>query len=373
MTSVRTDYALLKYSRSYPNGDAALMFNIHPTAFDSEWQHFSHPNLLLFLEETNPAGSFISAKEDIDLLAFPPVSTALMKGTKAQNQSLPLKVVYRDSVVGFRYLHPCVIAANSLPTYRRFQISFANPEKAMQFVNSIRQICPCKASPPPTVISALKPIPVPFGHLVPSQLQNSGSSLHPQNQFSNVILPTTSSHLPATAVEQRATRSGSSVASDCSLLVPGVTPDTKSSYQSSACFTPQVPYKHASGPLEGLRPPDRNTNNVLRRPLLSCDVSDGLSYASKVSTPHPVESNILVERTGNDPARVTSATRSGDPENGYRCCDLMHSLNGLHAMTNSQLEQLVAEVIREPGFLSLLEKFDQMWQVKSSLAALRNA
>jgi hypothetical protein len=54
----------------------------------------------------------IQLQEDIDLNSFSPVITA---PKKSQNQSVPLKVVYRDSVVGFRYLHPRVIPLGASP------------------------------------------------------------------------------------------------------------------------------------------------------------------------------------------------------------------------------------------------------------------
>lgn len=51
-------------------------------------------------------------QEDIDLSSFSPAFTTLQK---TPSQSLPLKVVYRDSVVGFRYVHPRVLPTGTLP------------------------------------------------------------------------------------------------------------------------------------------------------------------------------------------------------------------------------------------------------------------
>jgi hypothetical protein len=109
-----------------------------------------------------------SMQEDLDLLAFsPPLSAGQ---TYMRPEGLPLKAVYRDALVGIRYLHPLAAMHNLnapavlvaavcacmrmlihvLQTYRRFQVTFASTDAARQFVNSISAVCPCRANPPPT-------------------------------------------------------------------------------------------------------------------------------------------------------------------------------------------------------------------------------
>jgi len=62
-----------------------------------------------------------------------------------QMQSPPLKAVYRDCVVGIRYLHPWDVAASSAASFRRFQVNFADEEAASQFINAIQPVCPCQS------------------------------------------------------------------------------------------------------------------------------------------------------------------------------------------------------------------------------------
>lgn len=129
-TTSTSTYILDKYSKSYPTfGEGS-----------SEWQHFNNPVIRLTLDVTKAPNEelqsvrvriiwtmnsgdansttevvlvrknivvnglcllLIPFQEDLDLLSFssPP-------SRKQQAQGLPLKAVYRDSVVGIRYLHP---------------------------------------------------------------------------------------------------------------------------------------------------------------------------------------------------------------------------------------------------------------------------
>jgi len=73
---------------------------------------------------------------------------------KQQAQGLSLKAVYRDTVVGIRYLHLRDITA---PVHRRFQITFLSSSAALEFIDAIRTICPCKANPLPGNV----PLPAP--------------------------------------------------------------------------------------------------------------------------------------------------------------------------------------------------------------------
>lgn len=49
-------------------------------------------------------------QEDLDLLSFSSIPQS-----QAHPQGLPLKAVFRDSVVGVRYLHPRVVATGATP------------------------------------------------------------------------------------------------------------------------------------------------------------------------------------------------------------------------------------------------------------------
>lgn len=55
---------------------------------------------------------FSIVQENVDLLSFSSLSDTQQI---CNSQGLPLKAVYRDSVVGIRYLHPLSTQPNSSP------------------------------------------------------------------------------------------------------------------------------------------------------------------------------------------------------------------------------------------------------------------
>lgn len=153
----RTDYYLVKYSRAYAADDPDR-FLAQPTSTDAEWQHFSAPYLQLTLEQRSSADEPLSARfqikwsppavqsnitrqeaailvrycnrlfvrfvsdvwvvqEDIDLHSLAAFSAS---SGRQSGSSTGLKVVYRDSVVGFRYLHPRIIAPGQNPVWLHF-------------------------------------------------------------------------------------------------------------------------------------------------------------------------------------------------------------------------------------------------------------
>ena len=83
--------------------------------------------------------------------------------------AVPIKAVYRDVVVGIRYQHPLVIPQGTTPvrirhstpqcsklikaiikTYRRIQMNFENSSSAAAFIDAIRLVCPCKETTGPS-------------------------------------------------------------------------------------------------------------------------------------------------------------------------------------------------------------------------------
>ncbi|KAF9010574.1 hypothetical protein BDQ17DRAFT_1420931 [Cyathus striatus] len=148
-TTATSTYLLTKYSRAYP---------------PAEWQHFTNPVVRLVLDTTKRSNNQLDSvrlrilwnmsssvndpaanadMEDLELLSF---SSLLPKVPQKQPaQGLPLKAIYRDTTVGIRYLYPCDNVEN--PCYRRFQIAFQTTDSTLEFIRSIRAVCPCKATP----------------------------------------------------------------------------------------------------------------------------------------------------------------------------------------------------------------------------------
>lgn len=97
-------------------------------------------------------------------MSFSTLATDKVIDKNQQLQGLPIKAVYRDNLVGIRYLHP-KDTINSNPTYRRFQLTFASAALTNEFINSICTVCPCKLNPPN--VPNLNPIPAPSQNLLP--------------------------------------------------------------------------------------------------------------------------------------------------------------------------------------------------------------
>ncbi|KAI6121716.1 hypothetical protein F5141DRAFT_531558 [Pisolithus sp. B1] len=102
-------------------------------------------------------------QEDLELLSFSSLSA--FRTPNGSEQGLPLRAVYRDAVVGIRYLHPKTVPPGCQPVsmiirrfflpaqstscwpyqvYRRFQVTFGSILEASQFIDTIKPICPCK-------------------------------------------------------------------------------------------------------------------------------------------------------------------------------------------------------------------------------------
>ncbi|KAL0956327.1 hypothetical protein HGRIS_002479 [Hohenbuehelia grisea] len=163
-TTATSTHQLTKYSKNYPLLDGKAQTE----AGSSEWQHFVNPILRLVLDTkksvatqelesvrvrivwTMETGMNVQNEivlEDLDLLAFS--AFPLLGAHQRQGpQSLPLKAVYKDAMVGIRYLHPITPGPHLPSVFRRFQITFSSATSASEFINSIQHVCPCKENPP---------------------------------------------------------------------------------------------------------------------------------------------------------------------------------------------------------------------------------
>ncbi|KAF9051096.1 hypothetical protein BDZ89DRAFT_1154009 [Hymenopellis radicata] len=143
-TTATSTFNLQKYSRSYPNLSVDSK-----NASNGELE-----SVRLRIVWTMDNGDAMNTNqivfEDLELLAF---ASLPFRNPQKQSHGLPLKAVYRDTVVGMRYLHPREF--NTAPTYRRFQMTFTAAAAATQFINAIRNVCPCKLNG-----TAAEPLPV---------------------------------------------------------------------------------------------------------------------------------------------------------------------------------------------------------------------
>ncbi|KIJ68142.1 hypothetical protein HYDPIDRAFT_173798 [Hydnomerulius pinastri MD-312] len=386
-TTTTASYILSKYSRSYPSTSS---LQSQPSA-ESDWQHFTNPVLRLFLDvKKSPSGDLVSMRlrilwnidvdssdmnidqrevifEDLELLSFSSLPTFRAQ-TTPPDQGLPLKAVYRDAVVGIRYLHPRTVPPGCQPLYRRFQITFGNISAASQFVDAIRSVCPCKANPQPSQINR-HPTML-SGTLARATTSTTGFMTQPG-------LPE-SPHGPA--LLQRPSMAASPLNNST------LTPSAVSGLRPNNSLLPNRPSSATLTNLssddsgfvtcsETSHKPDRPAN---KRKAIS---SSNFSNAARSSLPNssqPSSSNDSsamppppVPRNHSRPIDALTHGASRAETMDVDRPNLLSSLRespSLYDLSRADLETLVSQVVREEGFARLLDSLDSMWRIKGFLA-----
>ncbi|KIK40723.1 hypothetical protein CY34DRAFT_13514 [Suillus luteus UH-Slu-Lm8-n1] len=369
-TTTTVTYSLVKYSRSYPS--------TQNPATDAEWQHFIHPVIHLYLDaKKSSTGNLVSVRlrivwnfdsstnstdvdqreitlEDLDLLSFSSISNSRTDSGQLDH-GLPLKAVYRDAVVGIRYLHPRTADSTCQPAYRRFQITFTTATSAAQFIDAIRPVCPCRLNPQPqplvtrtTVATTGPPDGISRrGTILPavSQPQPSmvGTPLRPTPTILLSDNPSSESNLPAfapstpirfasVALSSSSTKTTSVAAPshDSAFFTPPETPRITIP-KSSQCQAPSSSINSTKGSLPDSSQPSssiRSSSNAMPPPPLPSSVTRSLQSESR-----PVE--------GHDSTRAQLVAS-------------LHDSPALHKLSHAELESIVAQVIREEGFAQLV-------------------
>ncbi|THU95378.1 hypothetical protein K435DRAFT_859608 [Dendrothele bispora CBS 962.96] len=387
-TTATATYILQKYSRS-----CLSLKDQH----SSEWQHFTNPTIKLVLDIKKSSNAELESVrlrivwtmsasncsvdqpneiffEDVDLLSFSAPSL------RDQVQGLPLKAVYRDNIVGIRYL---TSRGPPIASYRRFQIVFTTPSETSQFIDSISSVCPCKSNPLPesttqthysAVAGPWHPGPVSYPtHTAATVDHRSGSLLHqpaPQNilrsgptfmassppgrtehftpplppQISNTT--TVASHFQGNSAQVGSHWSATSSSSQqhevsSSQTSGGMSKDALLS--SSQALTPH------SGPL-------------VVQPSSTVDVVDvHSSEPGKVSVAYAQAANPATSNTAvSSHATFTDAgTQTSGP-----FFSALREATSLDSLSHEELEKLVGDVIREDRFVDLMEHLSTMWRVK---------
>ncbi|KAF7363855.1 hypothetical protein MSAN_01043500 [Mycena sanguinolenta] len=358
-TTETTTYVLEKYSRAYTPKQSSG---------SSEWQHFTNPILRLILDSKlspeKTADSSLRMRvvwtmdsnqevvlEDLDLLAF-----SSLKDSSSKPESTPLKVVYRDTTFGLRYLY-VPESTESQKVYRRFQVSFTTASLALQLVSAIRDVCPCKTNDAANVKNRIKStIHLTVPSRVPMQRQdtfvapnlvldshNTNPLINPQIQLQRVptmtVLDTPAAPIPR-SINQANTRVVAislppSAQSDShppsSPVAPGPSP-YQAMYDHSMLNAPQAVTSMLAGPGQPgfLKPP----------PSSLPDSSPPLSTADSTMMPPP--SFQAPDSTGADNSAVTAALRDA---------------TGIYDLSHAALERLVGDVVREDGFVHLVSAF----------------
>ncbi|TCD65020.1 hypothetical protein EIP91_003341 [Steccherinum ochraceum] len=410
-TTSSLQYTLSKYSRCYPSnthGSASQQFQSQQSS--DEWQHFTNPvmNLILDIKKraTGELDSYrlrivwslnASARpdamdvdsdqrevvfEDLELLSF----SKIPYHEGQAHGGLPLKAVYRDGIVGIRYLHPRIVPQGATPSYRRIQVNFESAQAVKGFIEAIQQVCPCKAntsaaaatSGPPARTTTMRPLPSkPSVSQLPSSATMStpptsspdDSRAFPQSQatFPPVArapsITTTRPHTPkfgahifnpteAAAHAALGTRSESTGSSQSRHPPP-----------SFGGFGPR------SSPARREPSSDAAYSDVSTLPSSSLR---SFATASEMGTPALVQPQPQPQPQFQSQAAATAPITSNSPtilasDGDPSLISALRQTPSLYDLPKAELEYLIADVIREDGFVKLMETLDSMWRVKGLL------
>ncbi|PPQ98795.1 hypothetical protein CVT24_003353 [Panaeolus cyanescens] len=365
-------YSISKYSRSYPPATATTPGS-DPA---SEWQHFTNPVIRLVLDvKTATTTNELEAvrlrvlwkmdmtqgskdtEEDLDLLALSFLPS--LGPTSNHLEGLPLKAVYRDTVVGIRYLYSQ--EDPSSPIFRRFQLSFQSSTEASAFIDSIRPICPCKLNS--VAPAQTNPRPV---------LKTAMTMNPPANRAPTALLP------PHTRADSLALRRTATVNSSNLRIgpIPGV---LQHPVQPSI---PSSPLRQRSSQATTSHVPLSDSDNTLRpNDQISSEQSTNTSYSAVPQ--RPVTGALLTSPailpSSSLPSASTSDFDSRPPSLSMPAPikqSIVSALSGHSSVYNlppSALESIVAEIIREDGFLELIEKLSDIIRVKEGIRNSRTA
>ncbi|TFY77552.1 hypothetical protein EWM64_g6461 [Hericium alpestre] len=386
-TTSTSSFTILKYSRSTADPSSGEKSQ----ANDLDWQHFVNPVIRLVLDTTKTSSGDLSSVrmrilwnmnagqdamdidqrevifEDLDLLSFSPgKDSTQLSGT---SQGLPLKAVFRDSIVGIRYLRNRVPGLGVPPSYRRIQINFDTAASATQFINSIRLVCPCKPNNPHgPVRNATMNSSAAMSQMALATAPSVPPVAQPMRRAT--ALPQANAPRPSPRVPAK-TNGVPSSESDMSLFAPAPAPSSHmlslpSDSYSSSRFSSAVP---SSDPLPDA-PYQRNKARDVSG-LLQNEVpmrSEGSGFSLPGSSQSSSNTAALMP-----PPPVPNARPSFPdalPSDTARASLLasLHETPDLYDLTRSELEGLVSQVVREPGFGKLLENLESLWTVKGFLA-----
>ncbi|CAA7261736.1 unnamed protein product [Cyclocybe aegerita] len=408
-TTNTATYTLAKYSRSYPvkrilqktqngakNGPDTM----------SDWQHFTNPLIQLVLDVKKTSNAEIESVrlriiwqlnsgmngpscqadvtfEDLELLSF-----SAMMSNPVRNQhmeGLPLKAVYRDTTVGIRYLH--AFEDGFAPTYRRFQIAFQSASEASEFIEYIKPVCPCKLNPSGGPVVNAQVVSVPQPLLTKPVVQNKtrnvgGPKLFPFDRSSThtplppgprINIPAQlnkqNSHIPTTMESQLHPLSSSPFrhqpTSDISSTIP------LDANSSPLRMTGQMAQINSSVPLatnKSLRAYDF-TNSTNHVPISS--IATAPSVAQNISNVSTLPLSSLPRSSSySSQAPVGSGVTSSEQGGAilqkglHLVLSTLLESTSIYDIPSSTLEQVVAEIIREDGFVELVEKISEMLTIR---------
>ncbi|KLO14618.1 hypothetical protein SCHPADRAFT_939415 [Schizopora paradoxa] len=397
-------YSLEKYSKAIHQTRLESQSTQGPGANDLEWQHHTPANLQLQLETRSPVqGSFDSVRlkivwvkgretqvdgtraqenvvyEDVDIISIRSFNYPF------QFNGSPIKAVYRENMIGFRYL-PVTARSASPSEYGRFQITFKTNQAADEVLLTIRDVCPCKSNAAP-----LPPQP----RRAPTMLvqdfpPSSQTETRPQSAYMTPSRPRTMT-MPMTPQysDDHPQLAYNPMRSVVPSQVP-VMPTTYSTHPSERIMHHPGAYMHldpypsqmnspASHVLQPAFHPHQSQahHGYVNQQLALSSLSRQLTQTDIFTPPNPtppatsvethVDSDIPPSTTGAAPLAEVSLkkndTRSIEIQTDPQDTVLSTLLKdpGLQNLSVEDLEQLIGHVIREEGFLQLVGSSDSLF------------
>ncbi|TFY62885.1 hypothetical protein EVJ58_g3570 [Rhodofomes roseus] len=436
-TTSTTTYNLVKYSRSNTNGRSEA---------EQEWQHFTNPILSLVVDakkmsdgqleslRTRVVWALGASNDSMDVdqreVVFEDLDMHVLSLTPPVH-GLPLKAVYRDTVVGVRYMHPRTVPSGSTPT----------TDHAAAFIDSIKLICPCRANSGPggrsTQIARTTTMPTAFGAIPASAPSDhaqtaAGCSVPPKTPtrrrptmsqtayhrtpgplsdaeiHSNVLGPSSEiscagdklpaltdrlqhAYMPSQSHPPQYTQPALdyrdvAIAESTSQIAP---PPPASVYTQSQLGGPPAPSQRSqpcddfrysrpssAGAISSTRAADYSGEPYSDLPQSRSD-REPLNRPSTdaMLDPAPVHGDLAMRAQTLQavPTHAGPSTSTFAQEIAVALSNILSALEetrSIYNLSRGELEDLVAKVVREDGFAKLLEKVDSMWAIKECLGQI---
>ncbi|KAF9478818.1 hypothetical protein BDN70DRAFT_879525 [Pholiota conissans] len=311
----------------------------------------------------------------MDLLSFSSITVPISR--KHQTEGLPLKAVYRDTVVGIRYFYGREDGIT--PVYRRFQISFLSASDASEFIALIKPVCPCRLNPTSASSFAVTPQSQLGNSIITPQVPISQANLISKN----ALLPnrgypfvyTETTHMQPANVTQPGFVSSierpplSRSVTLSSPLRQEPYPDSEISRPTNSTRPPlQVapnPLQASSQDLTSHRCPREPTKNtVVQEQSFISDINAVLSQ--RINVPSSSLPSIPSSSAPNmNPMPLNNSPATFDKQDSIAptLAQFVEAAS-IYNLSDVALEQVIAEIINEEGFIQLVEKVSEMTTVR---------
>ncbi|KAF9459816.1 hypothetical protein BDZ94DRAFT_1267427 [Collybia nuda] len=281
---------------------------------------------------------------------------------RQQLQGFPIKAVYRDAVVGIRYLHGEDTITE--PVYRRFQITFMTSSAVLEFVDAIRSICPCKANPSTTLgcdtaVNTRATLDLPTTGVRPP------ITAHPRNPTSSQLLYR---HASLVYVPQKQCNLAPIFPAQLSII------DSQAPFSSTP--TPSTSRTEAQlirrSPINMERDVLQSPSALIPRRPNNDHFSPTFQVGSETQTAKiPMTAVSRVTPDGQGPPKQNSLLRPPSPissasNNISQDFDVMLSslrhCSALYDLPQSTLEKIVGDIVREDDFVKLVSICLTVWK-----------